>query len=329
MDDAYLDVGDRSAMEAILPAHHKQWGEGIPIDSYRACMREKMGHDWVRHHVRSLVLRSREDECLSTLRLYGVRGMHRDVEIRLAGIGEVLTPENLRGRGHAGRLLHLTLELLEQEGVDGAYLFSDIDPSLYARFGFETVCCNHVDVPIDQVPDAVAGGCDVRPLRPADWEAIRRIHRAAGAGEPLWLLRDAEQWGFLLGRWPLWARHDPRYRITQVDCVAEREGRVSGYAIALAELEERTLKMLEFGTGIGDASTLLSLLGALKGRASDLGCVRFSAPWPPGAAGSAFREKFEAVPRRDGIFMVASLSERFDLAELVRQGSGFWETDHI
>jgi predicted GNAT family N-acyltransferase len=288
-----------------------------------------MEHDWARHHVRSLVLRSREGETLSSLRLYAVRGLHRDTEIRLGGIGEVLTPEELRGRGYASRLLRLTLELLEHEGIDGAYLFSDIDPDFYSRFGFVAICSKHVDVSIDRMPEAPAGGPDIRSRRPADWAAIGRIHRAAGEGEPLWLLRDDEQWGFLLGRWPLWARHDPRYRIVPLDFVVELEGRVCGYAIALAETEERTLRLLEFGTELGDPSALQALLGALRKGGSDLGCVRFRGPWPPGAAGSAFREIFKGVPRADAVFMSASLNARFDLSEAVRQGLGFWETDHI
>lgn len=329
MEDAYLDVADRSTLEEILPAHHKQWGGGIPLEAYRACMRERVEHDWARHHVRSLVLRSKDGACLSTLRLYGVRGTRRDAEFILGGIGEVLTPEEIRGRGYAGRLLALTLELLKDEGVDAAYLFSDIAPSYYERFGFQTICREHVDCPIDRLQDAEVGSRVVRPRRPADWGAIRKIHRAAGEGEPLWLLRDDGQWGFLLERWQRWARYDPRYRIMTLDCVAEREGRVAGYAIALAEIEERTLNLLEFGTESGDTEALPALLGSLKAQARDLGCVRLKAPWPPGAAGSQFRERFEAVPRGDGIFMLAPLSERFDVADLASTGQGFWETDHI
>lgn len=329
MESVYLDTGDREAFDAFLPAHHKEWGHGIAIDAYRSCLSERLEHQWAKRRVRNLVLRAEDGSFLSSLRLYGARALHRGKEIWLGGIAEVLTPEELRGRGHAGRLLHLTLGLLAREGVDGAYLFSDIDPAFYAHHGFRTVGSRRVDTPLDRLPHSRAGEIGVRPRRPADWDAIRRIHLAAGAGEPLWFLREEDQWGYLLGRWPLWARYDPRYRIVELDCVAEQRGRIAGYAIALAEIEEQTLVLLEFGMESPDEALFISLLADLKRRASDLGCRRFAAPWPPGEWGALFRDRFEEIARSDGILMLASLSPRFDLDDATGRESGYWETDHV
>jgi hypothetical protein len=328
MAETYLDVGDLQAHEAFLPAHHKAWGDEMPIDAYRVYLGERLGHAWAKRHVRSLVLRGEDGAYLSSLRLYGARALHGQGEIWLGGIAEVLTPESLRGRGHASRLLGLTLELLKREGVDGAYLFSDIDPAFYARFGFVTIGASEIDLPLDRLPGGPTPGGEVRPRRPEDWEMIRRVHRAGGSGEPLWFLREEDQWDYLLGRWPGWARYDPGYRMTGLDCVMERRGSVVGYAIAIAELDEKRLKLLEFGMDPREEAILTSLLSDLRRRAEGLGCSRFNAPWPPGSWGALFRERFDAVPRKDGILMIASLSSRFDVAAVARD-SGFWETDHV
>jgi predicted N-acetyltransferase YhbS len=329
MDDVYLDVDDGSAFDALLPSHHNRWGAEIAIEEYRACLLERAEHGWARRHVRNLVLRSAEGGYLSSLRLHAVRGLQQDRKIRLGGIGEVLTPEDLRGKGYASRLVGMTLELLEREGVDGAYLFSDIDPRFYARFGFVVMSSGHVDLPLHRIPDARPEGCEIRPRQAADWEGIRRIHHMAGAGEPFWLARDDDQWGYLLGRWPLWARHDADYRLAELDCVALRGGRIVGYALAIGELAERTMRLLEFGMERTDSEVLFELLAHLRRRGTDLGCAQFVAPHPPGVSGAAFREVFPSVPRREGIFMLASLSPRLDLSCLTGRDAGYWETDHV
>ena len=51
------------------------------------------------------------------------------------GIGSVLTPPDFAGRGYATRLLIACLELVDREDAI-VFLYSDIGPAFYARFGF-------------------------------------------------------------------------------------------------------------------------------------------------------------------------------------------------
>lgn len=53
-----------------------------------------------------------------------------------AGLGSIATPPELRGRGHASRLIAEVVRRREEDGTRVFFLFSDIEPSFYARFGF-------------------------------------------------------------------------------------------------------------------------------------------------------------------------------------------------
>lgn len=52
------------------------------------------------------------------------------------GVASVFVEEKLRGRGYASQLLSRLHEQLRSEGILGCYLFSEVDPKLYARLGY-------------------------------------------------------------------------------------------------------------------------------------------------------------------------------------------------
>lgn len=55
------------------------------------------------------------------------------------GIGSVCTVPSHRGRGYASALLKRCISELKESGGKGVYLFSDIDPKMYQRLGFNLV----------------------------------------------------------------------------------------------------------------------------------------------------------------------------------------------
>lgn len=101
------------------------WSDGKDAPSYLAACRSspkyREGQWWVL---------SKSAELLSSLIVYRLGD-------GAAGIGSIATPPGVRGRGHASRLINGVIAELEQAGQTGImFLFSDIEPSFYSKFGF-------------------------------------------------------------------------------------------------------------------------------------------------------------------------------------------------
>ena len=52
------------------------------------------------------------------------------------GLGSIAAPPELRGRGHGSRLIAEVIRRREAAGAEVFFLFSDITPAFYQRFGF-------------------------------------------------------------------------------------------------------------------------------------------------------------------------------------------------
>jgi predicted GNAT family N-acyltransferase len=327
MADLLLDHADAQARDLIIPEMHRYWGRGMSLDTYKDYLKEVDGHPWARRQIRPLVLRDRNQQPLASLYLHAVRGLHNDKEIWLGGIARVLTPEALRGKGHARELMRRILELLDKESVDGAYLFSDIDPRFYEQFGFVTIGKSVVQTSITVLPQE-AGAEKARPIQTEeDWEPVHRIHTSMGKGEPLWLLREPEHWDYLLSRSLIRARHRSDDAPVPLDVVLISDTEVIGYAIARIQGDE--LDLSEFGMLEPDRAKLRSLFGALRGEAEARGCSRFRSPWPPGKWGKLYDGWLTPSERTEGIFMFLPLRTQIDLGAIRAASSGSWHTDHI
>jgi len=56
-----------------------------------------------------------------------------------SGLGSIATPPLERGRGRASALIAGVLKTLDERGDDAVFLYSDIDPRFYERFGFRAL----------------------------------------------------------------------------------------------------------------------------------------------------------------------------------------------
>ena len=76
---------------------------------------------------------------LTVCRLFKRKARCRGTRISCIGIGGVFTPENLRGKGHASRMLTMLMdEMRERRVAPLAVLFAQ-DRTLYERLGFVKV----------------------------------------------------------------------------------------------------------------------------------------------------------------------------------------------
>ena len=113
MEEPTLRVGDSRSHERIVPEMHRCWGGKASIENYRKFHAEIDSHPWARRRIRTLTLQDSDGDCLSSLCLHTVRARHNSQTIQLGGIARVITPQYLRGRGYAGRLIRYAIAVTE------------------------------------------------------------------------------------------------------------------------------------------------------------------------------------------------------------------------
>jgi len=108
------------------------WSEGQELGAYRLSCRESPKYrlgEW-------RVLDDEQGAPASSLILYRL-------DADSAGIGSIATAPAERRRGRAAGLIAGVLESLDRQGVKHVFLFSDIAPRYYERFGFEALPVEH------------------------------------------------------------------------------------------------------------------------------------------------------------------------------------------
>jgi predicted N-acetyltransferase YhbS len=129
-------MGVRTALPSELDQVYRMgadvWGRGMALDAYLASCRDSPKYrlgEW-------RVLEDERGVLLSSLILY------REPEDG-AGIGSIATAPTERRRGRAERLIAGVLEELDRQGARRVFLYSDIAPRYYERFGFAALPAEH------------------------------------------------------------------------------------------------------------------------------------------------------------------------------------------
>jgi N-acetylglutamate synthase-like GNAT family acetyltransferase len=194
-------------------------------------------HSWVA---------DQEGRLVAHLRVYDRRVRAGEARLRIAGVGNVITAPDQRGRGHAGRLLDVMLKEIPAEGF--AYsLLRAYQSVLYERYGW---------APIDQdlmrmtLPPTDAGS--ITPFTDADLPDVMRLYDETNAGRSGTTIRSPEYWRSQLE----WLREDrDGFLLSRTE-----DGALAGYVRSRAE--ETDVEILELGLRAGDAETGRALLSA-------------------------------------------------------------------
>jgi len=125
-------------LDATLDATYPHWHDGLSEAAYRALFTAQLKTPYGSRHLTRWALVD-DDRLLATVKLYEFRAQFGSCTVRAVGIGAVFTLSAYRGRGVASELMTLVLDKLMSDGVDLAFLFSEIDPRFYLRFGFNAV----------------------------------------------------------------------------------------------------------------------------------------------------------------------------------------------
>jgi GNAT superfamily N-acetyltransferase len=125
-------------LDQILRESFPLWNDGLQFDQYVRFWDAQRRTPWGAAHLDRVAL-VEEGAVTSSAKRYDLGARVEGRIRRLLGIGAVFTSPSRRGRGGARRLLETMLEHAVTEGYEYAMLFSEIDPSLYAKLGFAPV----------------------------------------------------------------------------------------------------------------------------------------------------------------------------------------------
>ncbi|MBS2026243.1 MAG: GNAT family N-acetyltransferase [Deltaproteobacteria bacterium] len=174
------------------------WGGGLPEDKFVAWQRRLADSSESAGRYRLLGLFDQDaGELLSALKAYTFEGSVEGEPVRVLGIGAVFTPERLRKRGFASRLLHLAMEDARLRGHDCALLFSDIGTRYYEELGFFALESNECQLDPQSLPKSHG----FRAAAPGDELTVSRIFAACRTPQPRFsLARDGWSVRFQLRR---------------------------------------------------------------------------------------------------------------------------------
>jgi GNAT superfamily N-acetyltransferase len=291
-------------LEQILDHSFPIWNEGLTRPAYAQWNAAQLKTPWGRQHLQRFALVSDEGELLASAKRYryDVRVDGRDGW--MSGIGAVLTPPSLRGRGYAGALIE---RLLEQERADGALfasLFSEIGAPFYERLGFNEVPLDEVTVRVKRKDGAPA--MLVRAGEERDLPALAAMHDVRAAGARFALRRSPSMIAYALAKKRLLAGLGPA-GLRQLEFFVAEEG-ASAVAYVVLSVNANGWSLEEAGDRDPAGARLGGMLQVLVAREPSRPAPFIRAWWPRAFPVPPQLELADRSDARD-LFMVRPLAD--------------------
>lgn len=241
--------------------------------------------------------------------------------MRAVGIGAVFTPAALRGRGYASAMLALELDRSLAEGVDFAFLFSDIRPEFYAELGFVAMPSRSMTLRADSLPRARV---EVARLGERDWIGVQRCFDLGERHRSWGFVRTPLVWQWLQLR----MRHGSEHpESIETNLVVRRGRAIAAYVLGARAPQHDAFILDEFGFADAEAAALIPAV--LRSAAGDL--QRITGWLPPELSRDAL-PRASVRKRAKAVFMVAPLSaaaKRWVKSASAEKHDGVWSCDHI
>ena len=199
---------------------------------------------------------------VSCLHVFDRRLAFQDKVIHAGGIGSVGTHPRYRGRGFASILLQHAEELLRQEGMHTAFLFTKIQP-FYERLGWRILPQWEQVIPLDRLQPVRPAGSVYRPLVPTD---IPFLH-------DLYVNRQTQCGGTLIRTRAYWEKRSTWMSHTGMIVLCDQQPCAYLYGAKYRE-DQSILTITEFATVLPDPDTLGTLAGAMARLAEEKKCTR-------------------------------------------------------
>ena len=190
MDLRYLSELGPTEIRTHVEQTHSLWGDGLTLDDrHGKLVRRMVEAGPARFSMAGLV--DDRGQLVASLKRYtyslGIRG----TQLPAVGLGAIFTPTEQRRQGLAARLIERVLAGAESElGCRAAFLYSDIDPAYYRKFGFTELRAERFTWATSALP--AGPGLRAEPARnPA---LLREFYRTTVAPFPLSTVRDEIAW---------------------------------------------------------------------------------------------------------------------------------------
>jgi GNAT superfamily N-acetyltransferase len=245
----WLEIDER---DDVVELRRRQWQPRTDPDPYLRYHRAVMSAPWSAKHWRVFALRDASGGIVASCNHFDVDVRLGARRLRLGGVGAVLVPEQMRGRGLATSLLEHLHAWLPGHAYDGAMLFSEIGEPFYARFGYVTLPQARLIADVREYArhrprDGDHGRSHVRPFEAGDLASVRNLYNTSSALQDMAVLRDDDAWELhaLRSRLrvELWgkASRDGDF------LVGERDGAVVSYLRTSMDPKARRLVVQEYG----------------------------------------------------------------------------------
>jgi GNAT superfamily N-acetyltransferase len=165
-----LVIADGPLLDRILDFTYPVWSEGLTPAGYKGWNAAQLHTPWGREHLHRFALVDEQDRLLASAKRYRFDARLDGRDVRMAGIGAVFTPPDLRGRGFASEIVEQLVERERQEGAAMASLFSEIGDGFYQRLGFNLVGLEEVTIEVIK-----KGGAPAMLVRAGDERDVPNI----------------------------------------------------------------------------------------------------------------------------------------------------------
>lgn len=275
-------------LNAIFRETFSIWSPGLSRDEYLDYMWRISVLPWAKRNLEFLVLKAK-DEVAASLKYQRITFLHRNQPYKFVGVGAVYTQKHYRNQGYASQLMELAIDRAAREGNDGMFLFSDIDPAFYTRFGFVEVGNQNVHFMIGR--NLSPAPADVSKAGPSHFEARLaeldcKVVVATFQEHPGLMLRHYRRWlpTQLFGverseeylAYKLWKENylssTSKIGWPRLELITKNGGEADG-GYALTEHGGRVFRVLEL---VGTENARIDLWRALRIRAQQLNAVRIS-----------------------------------------------------
>lgn len=261
--------------------------------------------------------------CLRDLR--GADGIPR----RVGCIANVATRQEARNQGHSGRLLDLTIKVMEAEACTGSLLYSGVNRH-YERYGWRSLSTPFRQGPINPQQREASVEFSLRPFDPArepdGWERLASLYDAFNAGRPLTVLRPLAYWKGFGAR----AFTEPGAVILSATPKAQDDN-LAGYL--LAHLSDQEISLLEIGWRSGAQDTAAALLSAAARLAAERAALKLTVhlPFLPEIDAALDRVLSRVTVKQHEAAMVRPIGAHSDPsfldAAFAAPGAIFWSAD--
>lgn len=292
---------DGPLLDQILDDAFPIWNEGLTPDAYRRWNAAQLRTPWGREHLQRLALVSTDGTLLASAKRYrfdvGLDGR----EGWMCGIGALLTPPAMRGRGYARRLVDLLLQQERRAGALCAALFSEIGTPFYERLGFARVPLDEVTVNVKRKGGAPA--MLVRAGEDRDLPAVAAMHDVRASGVRFSLRRSPPLIAFALARKRMLAGLGPQ-GLRQLEFFVAEEG-ASAVAYVVLSVNANGWTLEEAGDRDPDGARLGGILQVLLEREPARPTPLIRAWWPRAFPVPPQLELANRIDARDVLMMRA------------------------